>query len=640
MNRMIADAFLICRRMFLAVFVLFIAVTSSATSYVTLNDGRLLVFPDECVQSVIQEDGFLTIIALDGSAFTFSMEVIMSIDEELTKELPAIISYKFNNKYNYQVFTDADGVINGDTIGVEVAGIGKRLTASFSLSDTNASAFVDGVKQHSKESRLRFDAPRIYTVGYEGDQILKRLESGECVLLPFGREYVVNVDFLTDHATSVPRIDINTVGGVNITSKTVYVDAEIIIDGAGVFPSMTDSVKIKGRGNDSWSSDPNSKNPYRLKFASKVKPFGLTKGKNWVLLANKRYGSMLTNAYGMKVAGLLGATAANHIIPVDLYINGTYKGSYNFTEKVGLAGNSVDLDDESAAALLELDKYYDEAISQKFRSAEYNAPVNVKSPEFGEDETLLTLEMIKDRYNNFETAVAGNGNIADHIDFDAFARFLMTNEYVFNPEIFHPKSTFLYNENIISDSCKFVFGPVWDLDWGYGYNGTHGATYFTRYATTSIFNVPLSYYTFFKNIYKDYRVKQIIYELWKEFMDEGLDELCEFCQEYYDYAAPSIANNKAAGLDSFNYSKQINNAVTWFRQRANFLLSKLEKELFTLGDVDYDGVVTIADVSSLIDYLLDNSIEEFNMVNADVDGDGDVTIGDVSALIDILLAMD
>ena len=64
------------------------------------------------------------------------------------------------------------------------------------------------------------------------------------------------MDFLTDHSTTVPRIDINTVGGVYITSKEYYVDAEIIIDGAGVFPSMTDAVKIKGRGNSSWSNNP------------------------------------------------------------------------------------------------------------------------------------------------------------------------------------------------------------------------------------------------------------------------------------------------------------------------------------------------------------------------------------------------
>ena len=53
------------------------------------------------------------------------------------------------------------------------------------------------------------------------------------------------------------------------------------------------------------------------------------------------------------------------------------------------------------------------------------------------------------------------------------------------------------------------------------------------------------------------------------------------------------------------------------------------------GDVDGDGRVTIADVTGLIDLLL-NGTGDSNPV-ADVDGDGRVTIADVTALIDILL---
>lgn len=52
------------------------------------------------------------------------------------------------------------------------------------------------------------------------------------------------------------------------------------------------------------------------------------------------------------------------------------------------------------------------------------------------------------------------------------------------------------------------------------------------------------------------------------------------------------------------------------------------------GDVNGDNDVTIADVSALIDMLLDNGPYS---PGADVNGDNDVTIADVSALIDILL---
>ena len=59
---------------------------------------------------------------------------------------------------------------------------------------------------------------------------------------------------------------------------------------------------------------------------------------------------------------------------------------------------------------------------------------------------------------------------------------------------------------------------------------------------------------------------------------------------------------------------------------------------FTVGDVNDDGMVNIADVTRLIDYLLDNeNTANFNVNAANVNGDADINIADVTALIDRLL---
>ena len=55
------------------------------------------------------------------------------------------------------------------------------------------------------------------------------------------------------------------------------------------------------------------------------------------------------------------------------------------------------------------------------------------------------------------------------------------------------------------------------------------------------------------------------------------------------------------------------------------------------GDANGDGIVTIADVSFLIDYLLAGCQSSFHTQNADLNADGVVTIADVSSLIDLLL---
>ena len=455
----------------LLVFLSTIAQLGYANSYITLNDGRLHVFPDDCVSSMITDDRQVTITATDGSIFSYLLTDIQSIDDQPTKNLPTITSYKYYSKDNYQLISNATGAIAGNQISASAIGIGKWLTPTFTLSDQNAIVYVDGAEHKSAKSRISFARDRVYTVGYAGDLILSMSDDGSCQMQPYGRQYTVHVNFPTDTATRVPRIDINTVDGVPISSKKYYLDAEIIIDGAGIFPSMTDSVKVKGRGNTTWSSNPNSKNPYRLKFAEKVKPLGLAKGKSWVLLANKRAGSMLTNAIGMKAASLLGTVACNHIIPVDLYVNGTYKGSYNLTEKVGFSSNSVDIDDEAAAALLEFDNHYDEEEGQKFWSSTYSVPVNIKEPDFNDSTTttLLTLSIIKDRVNSFIKAIIKRENMLDHVDVKSAVSYLMLNDYILNYEILQPKSAFCYNENILDDSSKFISGPVWDLDWAFGY---------------------------------------------------------------------------------------------------------------------------------------------------------------------------
>ena len=55
------------------------------------------------------------------------------------------------------------------------------------------------------------------------------------------------------------------------------------------------------------------------------------------------------------------------------------------------------------------------------------------------------------------------------------------------------------------------------------------------------------------------------------------------------------------------------------------------------GDVDMDGSVNIADVTALIDYLLNGNGSSINVAAADINNDGEVNISDVTTLIDKLL---
>ena len=63
-----------------------------------------------------------------------------------------------------------------------------------------------------------------------------------------------------------------------------------------------------------------------------------------------------------------------------------------------------------------------------------------------------------------------------------------------------------------------------------------------------------------------------------------------------------------------------------------------DKNASLRGDVNGDGVVNIADVTALIDYLLSGSASGVNMAAADCNQDSSVNIADVTALIDYLLS--
>lgn len=55
-----------------------------------------------------------------------------------------------------------------------------------------------------------------------------------------------------------------------------------------------------------------------------------------------------------------------------------------------------------------------------------------------------------------------------------------------------------------------------------------------------------------------------------------------------------------------------------------------------LGDVDSNGKVDNADVSTLADYLLDKSPEKFNPLNADANQDKEFSVADIPAIVEII----
>ncbi|MBR5726393.1 MAG: glycosyl hydrolase 53 family protein [Muribaculaceae bacterium] len=79
--------------------------------------------------------------------------------------------------------------------------------------------------------------------------------------------------------------------------------------------------------------------------------------------------------------------------------------------------------------------------------------------------------------------------------------------------------------------------------------------------------------------------------------------------------------------------------VTFDLNNLTFFLEEIVHPTIKLGDVNDDGIITISDVTTLINYLLVDHAEPFNELNADVNQDHQINITDVTSLINILLTM-
>ncbi len=461
--------------------------------------------------------------------------------------------------------------------------------------------------------------------------------------VPFGREYKVKVEWPTDNAVSVPRIDIDIEGGQTVTSKKYYLNAKFRITGYGVYDNFEDSVQIKGRGNSSWGGT-YSKNPYRLKFDEKVKPFGLTKGKSWVLLANKQSGSLMANAIAMKIGQMAGAAYTNHIIPVDLYINGEYRGNYMFTEKVGLANNSVDID-EALGYMLELDTNTD-ADEPIVRIGTYNLPMKVAEPDLDELTDSLAIvrksRMMTD-LRALSDAVAIGSDIEQHLDIEAAARFYLACDLALNQEICHPKSFFLFKDESAPDG-KLTFGPIWDFDWAFGYEGS--SSYCSNGATSSVIAQGMEIPEFWQDLTAYEEFKKNYYKVWKEFIDKNsMAELNDYIDSYYSFSKSSFDRNSYKWGDNFDEVDKTR-AKQWLETRKNFIFSTLDvydlDDLLTTlaGDVNCNNQITIHDAALIAAYLANDIHKDFREQKADYDNDGSVTLADAEGVAELVIESD
>jgi len=272
--------------------------------------------------------------------------------------------------------------------------------------------------------------------------------------------------------TNLPVISIHTTNAVDITSKDDYVKGIVFIVNNGTFYS--DSLEIRGRGHASWGFP---KKPYRMKLKNKVNLLGFpARERNWTLINNYGDKTLMRNLLAFDLSKRFDMEYTSIGIPVDLIINGEYKGTYNLSDQIEvaegrvevqkMAPNDIALPNLSGGYLLEVDAYaYDE--DSWFSSSRQYTPVRVRYPK--SDEIVpQQYNYIREHYNKMEASVFSS-NYKDpvngyrkYIDTESFLRHFLVGEITGNTDTYW--STYMYKER---NNDIFKIGPVWDMDLAY-----------------------------------------------------------------------------------------------------------------------------------------------------------------------------
>lgn len=482
-----------------------------------------------------------TVEAEDGSKQQYTVEIAL-------KDTGVLSAFRFLKKNNAFLTADVSSSIGEESIIPLVTFSQSELIPTFT---TNAvKVLVDEVEQKSGMTKNDFSSPVVY-------QFIMR--NGETF------QYTVKAEFLL---SAIPELTITTTDPsiAEIPSKDYYLEGTLAVNGRGGYEDYTGKTEIKGRGNSTWGYP---KKPYRLKLNKKAEICGLGKAKNYVLLANHLDPTLMLNSVAFKIGRLLELPFTNHAIPVDVVLNGIYKGSYLLTEQIEVKENRVDLD-ENNSVMWELDSYWDD--EPKFKSTAFNLPVMVKDPDL----TTEQFEYWKKDFNAFTTQFAkepleGNSYV-DMIDIESVAKFLITFNLVYNMEINHPKSVFLHKEG----NGKYVMGPIWDFDWAYDYEGT--SNHFGRY-NTPLFSSSMNGVgtAFFQRFLQDSRVKAIYKRTWQDFKNNKLDALLQYVDDYAVMLKPSVERNSELWENTRSFDTKVKELKTWLRNRADYIDSEVSK---------------------------------------------------------------
>jgi len=277
--------------------------------------------------------------------------------------------------------------------------------------------------------------------------------------------------------SNLPTLSYHTYSGQEPYDKVNELEANmcLIYDDGTLIQEYPITARLRGNASMGFP-----KKPYRIKFNDEKshhmmkgsKMESPAKAKKWTLINNYGDKTLMRNIVSFEVSRRIGMEYTTWCQPVDVIVNGEYKGCYQLCDQITIDPNRVPItemeptDTEepfvSGGYLVEVDAYASRETS-KF-SSRRGIPVTIKEP--GEDDIVSEQSTyIKNYFDSMESLV-WSSNYTDpetgyrsKLDLDSFLKYLLLGEFTGNTDTYY--STYMYKER---SEDLFFTGPGWDYD--------------------------------------------------------------------------------------------------------------------------------------------------------------------------------
>lgn len=394
---------------------------------------------------------------------------------------------------------------------------------------------------------------------------------------------------------SCPVVYITTADGKSVESDWRTVDCTISVDNIEkryLIAEETATIKCRGNASMGWP-----KKSYTIRFTKGQKLGGLGEGKskNWVLVSNHCDQSLLRNhaAFWLQ-RNMDGIEWAPDCRPVDVYLNGDYRGNYMLIEKVTVNEDRINIINgkENPAVdadfMVELDNYASKAGDNGtvwFTAKGF--PYEIR----GEDN--LTKERCEyvDKWvtDAYVTACDGTeAEIREVIDIDSLVDTYLVEEIMKNIDCGW-SSFFLYRKD-----GKLYFGPGWDFDLAAGNDARlDNGGYENIYAGDGRYGFSQQNPWFLRLMEKDW-FRKVAAQRYMELEDEGvfeglfneLDNVYETCKDSFKHnfekwpifgqvinQEPRHIRELSSVEEHFNYLKEwLGNRIVWLYEEFDGML--------------------------------------------------------------------